>query len=200
MGRLFFPLWVVQIQSNHICWGRMFFRIQSNLTLDELRRKTNSEPGQSTSEIISYTYLCYIFIGRISSPQETCLQSSPKEIFLQSLQKKTYLQSLELCEAFKEVAHRQNNSRKANLGASQSRSKQFSKDTIVLPWFPWNSCWRILREFLILFYELHHSETFPQSQSWMHGESSKAVFNVHIVYVPATLIKHNQILVVLGRF
>ena len=106
----------------------MFFRIQSNLTLDELRRKTNSEPGQSTSEIIiSYTYLCYIFIGRISH------QSSPKEIFLQSLQKKTYLQSLELCEAFKEVAHRQNNSHKANLGASQSRSKQFSKDTIVLP-------------------------------------------------------------------
>ena len=138
MGRLFFPLWVVQIQSNHICRGRMFFRIQSNLTLDELRRKTNSEPGQSTSEIISYTYLCYIFIGRISSPQETCLQSSPKEIFLQSLQKKTYLQSLELCEAFKEVAHRQNNSRKANLGASQSRSKQFSKDTFVFPWYSWN--------------------------------------------------------------
>ena len=106
---------------------------------------------------ICVIYSLAVFLRR----RKHVCRAHQRKYFCRALQKKTYLQSLELCEAFKEVAHRQNNSHKANLGASQSRSKQFSKDTIVLPWFPWNSCWRILREFLILFYELHHNVNIP---------------------------------------
>ena len=78
---------------------------------------------------ICVIYSLAVFLRR----RKHVCRAHQRKYFCRALQKKTYLQSLELCEAFKEVAHRQNNSRKANLGASQSRSKQFSKDTFVFP-------------------------------------------------------------------